>query len=72
MQIRGIKVSPQAFQRIQIEILDASLEGHGPDEQVRHALRSVGIRPVEGVETHLIVDCSFVGSVYPFLEADQQ
>jgi hypothetical protein len=62
------RVSPQAFARIQEELLRASLSGLDPDACVRWACARVGLWPKAGTETVLIVDYSLKSVCNPFEE----
>ena len=61
-------VSPQAFSRIQQELVRAEILGYGPDDCVRWACARVGLWPKDGEETILIVDYGLCSVVFPFEE----
>lgn len=62
------KISPAAFDRLQRSLLRANLEGYGPDDCVRIAMTSIGLQPVDGQHTIIIVDPSLDGPVFPFMD----
>ncbi len=62
------RVSPQAFARIQDEMLRARNQGHSEDYCTRQALARVGLWPKDWTETVLVVDYSLRSVVWPFEE----
>lgn len=62
------RLSPQAFDCIQRELLRADLAGLSPDDCVRFACSRVGLWPKAGEETVLIVDYDMSGVIFPFEE----
>lgn len=62
------RVSPQAYNRIQVELLRMEMLGYSPEAATSIALARVGLWPEAYTETVLIVDPTLTSVVYPFEE----
>lgn len=65
---REVRISQSAYARLLEALQWAELSGHHPDVCAAHALMSIGLDAVPGVETVLVVDPHLDGPIFPFME----
>jgi hypothetical protein len=68
MKVVDQRVSPQAFSRIQEELLRAEMLDYDPTTCVRWAMARVGLWPKDFTITNLIVDYNLKSVINPFEE----
>ena len=68
MTRRELRLSPQAFERLQVELNAARSRGFDETAATRMACSRIGYWPEDGTETILIVDSALVSVCYPFEE----
>lgn len=62
------KISPAGFARLQVKMLEAEAQGHGPDAAAAMGLTSIGLYPSEDREIVFVVDPALDGPIYPFMD----
>lgn len=62
------RISQAGFARMKETLMQAELEGYGPDACAAFALTSVGLSAKPGVEIVFVVDPKLDGPIYPFME----